>query len=338
LNVAVKLDFRQKQMLYHELGQFLRSGIPLPQAVEALAQDTRRGPLRQLLEQLTRLFLSGQSVPAAFAELQPTFGPLELALVEAASSSGRLEQAFSYLSNYFGSLYTVRVKIIKESAWPLIQLHLGIVVINGSSQLVATHTIDGGLFARQCGLAFGILYGGGLLFWLAAATLLKAARTNVGADRALNFLPLIGRLRRNLALSRFCATCEMQIQAAINLMDGLRTAADASQSAQVRATVLEMIPKLRTGASLGTLFAGQRVFPNALQRAVRVGEETGSLDQDLHRWADYYQTASFAALESLGSWVPRFVFLVIAIFLGYEIVMFFKGMYSGMEQMLDSGA
>ena len=47
LIVPVKLDLLQKQTLYHELGQFLRSGIPLSQAVEALAQDTRRGPLRR---------------------------------------------------------------------------------------------------------------------------------------------------------------------------------------------------------------------------------------------------------------------------------------------------
>ena len=337
LIVAVKLDLLQKQTLYHELGQFLRSGIPLSQAVEALAQDTRRGPLRRVLEQLTRLFLGGQSVPAAFAQLQPAVGSLELAMVEAASSSGRLEQAFVYLSNYFGSLEAIRGLIIRQSAWPLIQLHMGIVIINASTQLVNTHTLDAALLGRQCGVAFGILYGAAFLFWLGGTLLLKAARTSAGVDRLLNLVPLVGRLRRNLALSRFCATYEMQLQAAINVMDGLRVAADASQSAQVRASVAGMIPKVRAGSSLGPLFAGQRVFPNALQRAMRVGEETGSLDEDLRRWADYYQKASFTALEALGTWVPRIVFLVIAAYLGYQIVQFFSGMYSGMEKMLDQG-
>ena len=335
LIAPVKLDLLQKQTFYHELGQFLRSGIPLPQAVEALAQDTRRGPLRQVLERLTRLFLGGESVPAAFAQLQPAVGPMELAMVEAASSSGRLEQAFAYLSNYFGSLETVRSKILSASWWPLFQLHFGIVVINAAGQLTRTYTLDGGLLGRQCGSAFALLYGGGFLCWLGGRLLLKAARTNASVDRLLNLVPLVGRLRRNLALSRFCATFEMQLQAAINVMDGLRVAADASQSAQVRASVAGMIPKVRGGSAVGPLFAGQRVFPNALQRAMRVGEETGSLDADLHRWADYYQTASFNALEALSAWVPRLVFLVIAIYLGYEIVQFFTGFYGGLEKMID---
>ena len=331
LIVPVKLDLLQKQTLYHELGQFMRSGIPLPQAVEALAQDTRRGPLRQVLEQLTRLFLGGQSVPAAFAQLQPAFGSLEMALVEAANSSGRLEQAFVYLSNYFGSLYTVRSGIIRRAAWPVIQLHLGILVFAGAGQLLAAHTINPALFVWQCGGAFAALYLGVGLLWLGCVFLLRTARTNTGLDRFLSYIPLVGRLRRNMALSRFCAAYEMQIQAAINVMDGLKAAAEASQSARIRAAVAGMIPKIRAGSALGPLFAGQPVFPNALQRAVRVGEETGSLDQDLHRWADYYQNASVQAMEALGTWVPRIIFLLIAVYLGYQIVLFYSTMAQGIE-------
>ncbi len=331
----MKLDLRQKQTLYHELGQFLRSGIPLPQAVEALAQDTGRGPLRQVLNRMSHLFLGGESIPGTFAQLQPTVGTMELALVEAASSSGRLIQAFAYLSNYFGSLETVRSDIISHSLWPVIQLHLGIVVINASTQLVTTHTLDLAIFARQCAWAFGILYLGALFCWLGGRMVLRLARTHTGLDRALNLLPLVGKLRRNMALSRFCAAYEMQLQAAINVMDGLHAAAQASQSAQIRAAVAKMIPRVREGSALGPLFAGQRVFPNALQRAMRVGEEAGSLDEDLRNWGDYYQTASIKALAALGVWVPRLVFLVIAIFLGYQIVTFFSGMYQGMQQMLD---
>ena len=331
LIVPVKLDLLQKQTLYHELGQFMRSGIPLPQAVEALAQDTRRGPLRTVLEHLTQLFLGGQSVPAAFAQLQPAFGSLEMALVAAADSSGRLEQAFAYLSNYFGSLYTVRSGIIRQAAWPLIQLHLGILIFAGLGQFMATHTISLALFVWQCGEAFAVLYLGGALLWLGGVFLLKTARTNTSLDRFLGSIPLIGKLRRNMALSRFCAAYEMQIQAAINVMDGLNAAAEASQSARIRAAVAGMIPKVRGGSALGPLFAGQPVFPNALQRAVRVGEETGSLDQDLHRWADYYQNASVQALEALGTWVPRIIFILIAAYLGYQIVVFYSAMIQGVE-------
>ena len=332
----MKLDLLQKQTLYHELGQFLRSGIPLPQAVEALAQDTRRGPLRQVLDRLTSLFLGGETVPGAFAQLRPTVGSMELALVEAASSTGRLEQAFTYLSNYFGSLGALRSGLIRQAAWPLLQLHLGIFLLNGVDLFIRTHSFDLTTYALQCGTALGVLYVGAGLFWLGGAMLLKAGQVNTRVDAALNLVPLLGRLRRNMALSRFCAAYEMQLQAAINVMDGLRVAADVSQSAGLRAAAARMIPQVRAGSSLGPLLTGETAFPTALQRAVRVGEETGSLDEDLQRWADYYQKAAVSALEAIGAWLPRIGFVLIAGYLGYKIISVYSEMMQNTQSILDS--
>ena len=109
----------QKQTFYHELQQFLTSGIPLPQAVEALMPETR-GDVRRVLAQLLKLFLAGESVPGAFASLRPTVSSLEISLIEASSNTGRLEQSFVYLSNYFGALETVRAKVVKGLIWPAV--------------------------------------------------------------------------------------------------------------------------------------------------------------------------------------------------------------------------
>ena len=48
---AVSLSLREKQSLYHSLGQLLRSGVPLPGALQNLAQ-TSRGAQRRLIRRL----------------------------------------------------------------------------------------------------------------------------------------------------------------------------------------------------------------------------------------------------------------------------------------------
>ncbi len=217
----MKLSLDQKQTFYRELQQFVRNGIPLPQAVEALAPETS-GPVRRVLKQLLALLLGGQSVPDAFAALPGTFGTLETSIIAAASSTGRLEQAFVYLANYFEALATLRAGIIKRSLWPVIQLHVGVFVANIIPLALGGLTLD--QYLVRCALTLGAFYAVGLVIWAAVIAVLRMARGSAALDLALGMFPLVGRLRRHLALSRFCATYEMQLQAGINVLDSVRAA------------------------------------------------------------------------------------------------------------------
>lgn len=325
-SLPMKLNLTEKQTFYHELGQFLKSGIALPQAVEALAPDIGNRALRQLLVRLQKLLLAGETVASAFAQLRPTIGDMEVALISASSHTGRLEHALSYLSDYFGTLGELRATIIKKLLWPLIELHIGVLLV---PIVPAVTSQDWSKYGLQCASIFAVIYALGIGLFLLASFLVKSAQTQPGADRLLRMVPLVGALRRNMALNRFCATYEMQMQAAINMMDGLRSAAEASQSALIRTEIERIIPKVRAGSSVAPLLAGSRVFPSALQRVFRIGEETGSLDEDLRKWADYYRKAAVAKMEALGSWLPRIITFCIVGYMIYAILTVFQQGYIG---------
>ena len=322
------LTLRQKQTFYHELEQFLRSGIPLPQAVEALLPETSYGSLRRVLERLLKMFLQGESVPGAFAKLKPTVGDMEVALISASSNTGRLEQSFVYLSNYFGALDAVRSKIVKGLAWPAVQLHIGVFVSNLIPLFIGG--LSWNAYLLRCFGTLGLCYLTAAILWFGGSLLVDMGRTSSAVDLLLGRVPLAGKLRRNLALSRFCATYEMQLQGGINIFDSLKAAAAASQSARILASMATVLPKVRAGGSFGSTLTGKGALPSALQRAIRLGEETGNLDENLRRWADYYQKAAIGALDAAGVWIPRLFYLLIAGYLIYCIIVAGKaeaGMY-----------
>ena len=222
----MKLSLSQKETFYRELEQFMRSGIPLPQAVEALVPETGGG-VRRVLKALLALLLKGQSIGDSFGALQPTFGTLEISIIQASANTGRLDQAFTYLSNYFGALEMLRAGVVRRTIWPVVQLHFGVFVINIGSYFLGGLTAEG--YLLRCFGTLAVFYAAGLLAWALIAFLMRVARVNPVLDRALGMIPLLGKLRRYLALSRFCATYEMQLQAAINVVDAVRAASAASQ-------------------------------------------------------------------------------------------------------------
>ena len=112
-------------------------------------------------------------------------------------------------------------------------------------------------------------------------------------------------------------------------MDGLTSAADASGSARIRAAIRRIIPQVRQGSSVSAALGQASAFPAALLRTFRIGEDTGSLDEDLRRWADYYHKAALSALESFGNWLAKVTSIVVLGYVGYLIVTTYQAVLNG---------
>ena len=222
--------------------------------------------------------------------------------------------------------------MVKRTIWPLVQLHFGVFIAN-IGMFLEGKTVDD--YLLHCVATLGAFYLGGLVAWGGIALLLRLARANPGLDRALGLPPLLGKLRRHLALSRFCATYEMQLQAGINVMQSVSAAAEASQSARIKRTVARLLPQMVAGASLGSLITGEGAcFRRPYSGPSGCGEESGSLDEDLIRWSAYYQKSAVDSLETLGAWISRSIYVIIAIYFIYSIFAAELGQLHMVDQLL----
>jgi type IV pilus assembly protein PilC len=117
----------------------------------------------------------------------------------------------------------------------------------------------------------------------------------------------------------------MQLDAGVNVMDALEAAGRASRSGLIRSAVRRAVPEVRSGAQPGPLLAVSGAFPEAVNHAIAVGEESGALDTELQRLAADYQADGLTRLDTLAEWVPRMLMLAIFAYVGYGIVRFYLG-------------
>ena len=324
----MSLRFREKQSLYHSLAQLLRSGVTFPAALEKLAPSSR-GPLRLLLGQMNRAIGQGSTVSEAFAAQRPTISEMEAGIVAAVERAGRLDRGLTQLATYFGALEAARSSAWKKAAYPIFVLHFGILALG-----VKTLVTDGvGPFVREVGMLLLLVYGIALVVALAVPLLADTAATSPAVDRLLRCLPLIGSLRKNFAVSRFCSTYEMQLGAGVNVIDSLRAAGRASRSGLIAATVARALPEVVKGGQVGALLSRGPAFPEGMLRDLTVAEQTGRLDEELDRLAEEHRRAALATLEVLAEWVPRLIYLGVLAYLGFRIVSFYAGYYKTIEDL-----
>ena len=325
------LSLREKSAFYRELGQLLRSGKPFPASVQLLESATR-GAVRKLLALLKAAVDSGSPVDEAFAAQYPRVSHLEASVIGAGARSGRLDQGCAFLSEYFAELDAARKSVIRKLLYPLFLLHFA-AFINGLPQLVLTG--NGIEYLKGSLGVLLLIYLCCIALWLLVSMVLFEGARRPGVDRLLRMIPIFGKMRRAFALSRFCATYEMQLQSGVNVMDSLASAGTTSQSALVKQVVDRAIPLVRTGAQVGPQLAGSDAFTQDMVRSFMVGEETGNLDEELKRMTNDFQTQAMSLLDLLGGVFAKGIYFLIMAYAAYLIITGYLHYFSTINKMVE---
>ena len=311
----MSLSLREKQGLYHSLAQLIRTGIPFPAALDKLA-GTTRGSARQLVESVRRALAKGRTVGEAFTAQHPAVTPLESSVLSAVEKSGQLDHGLRELSDYFGALAQARATVIKRLTYPVFLLHFGILVL-GAPALVLK---GGPAFIHEVGGAFVFIYAAAAIVAMLTHVLRDAGASSPSMDRLLRAIPLVGKVRRSFALSRFCTVYGLQLDAGVNIIDALIAAGRASRSGTVKSAVDAAVPDVRGGAQVGPLLAVSGAFPAEVMQSLIVGEETGRLDEELKRMAVELRHEALGTLETLADWLPKLLYTGIVLYLAWKIV------------------
>ena len=315
----MSLSLRQKQSFYHSLAQLVRSGVPFPAALNKLA-GTTRGGARQLLDSARKALANGRTVGEAFAAQRSEVTPLEASVITAVEKSGQLDHGLRELSDYFGALAQARASVIKRLTYPVFLLHFGILVL-GAPALFAKGAAT---FFRETGSTFVFLYAAVAVVALITPVLRDLGAANGLVDRLVNAIPLVGKVRRSFALSRFCTVYGLQLDAGVNIIDALIAAGHASRSGSVRAAVKAAVPEVRGGSQVGPLLATSDAFPMELMQTIIVGEETGKLVEELKRLAVDFRAEALSRLEALADWLPKLLYVGIVLYLAWKILGVFQ--------------
>ncbi len=315
------LSLREKQSFYDHLAQLLRAGVALPAALQKLA-STSRGSTRAMLKQLGAELLEGKTAPEAFATLRPHIGEMEQTAIAALERSGRMDRGLQQLSDYFGAMDKARGEILRRSAYPLFVLHFALLLVHVTELVSGGELSNAGIHAylRDTGFSLLVVYAvGGILLGI-GSILAKVGAENATADWLLRLVPIAGKLRRAFALTRFCATYDMQLEAGVNVLDSLQSAGKASRSGLIVSAVNNAMPEIRQGGQVGPQLARSSAFPESFTRTVLVAEETGELDKALARLTAQYQNEALTRLSTLSEWIPRLLYIGIMLYVGWVII------------------
>ena len=283
-----------------QLATLTLSGMPLDQALAAVAEQADDARAAKLVASLRTYVAAGESLQSALARYPRTFSPLYRGLVAAGADTGRLAEVLSRLSEYLEAREAMRQKVILALIYPMVVTVIAFAVIAVLMVYVVPQVIAVYQQSRQTlpVLTQGLIAASAFFratgwFWLAGiiaaivAFSLALRRTSFRAGWHAFLLrsPVIGRLLRSLDTARFASTLAILTGSGAPLLRSLDAAAEVVRRLPLRDAALRAAALVREGVALSRALREQNVFPPVLVHLVANGEQSGKLAPMLERAA-----------------------------------------------------
>lgn len=286
-----------------ELSVLLRAGLPLDRALKVLIDMAAQPGLDALLNDLLSAVKGGKPLSQALQAHEKVFGPFYISMVRAGEASGQLSAVLDRLVEHLENAKKNRDTVVSALIYPAILAVVALLSIvfmltfvvpqfetlfDDMGDALPTMTrwvIAGADFIKAYGVVM-LLAIGALVFylrrWAAGAEGRKALH-----GRLLS-LPLVGNLVFEFQMAKFSRTVGTLLDNGVSLLRALSIAMDTVDNVVLKEALSILPTAARSGKRLSRALEDSDMFTPMVIQMVRVGEESGRLDQMMMELADVF--------------------------------------------------
>ena len=300
LRFGGRVTLRGLAMATQELSTLLKAGLELDRALGILVGLSDIGALKAPFEGVRNRVRDGMNFADALAG-DPAFPKFYVSMVRAGEHGGTLDITLQRLSDYLSRTMAIREQITSALVYPsLLLLTAGgsIIVIlvfvlpefeplfadAGKSLPLATQVVMGaGHAVRNYGWLVLLMIVGGIV------ALRRALRNPVNRLKWDGFRlkwPILGNLLASIEVERLMRTFGTLLSNGVPVPTALNLSKDVLSNTVLSSAIRDAAISLREGERLAQRLARSKVFPAVTLDLIRIGEESGKLDEMLLRQAD----------------------------------------------------
>ena len=319
-----------------QLATLLEAGLPLDRALgilEGLAPSLR---LRAITADVLRSVRGGTSLGEALAKHHPRpFSRLYINMVRAGERGGVLEQTLRRLAEFLEEAQEFRDTLVSALIYPTLLATVGGAAVVFLMTFVIPRFAD---IFRDLGSAIPwptqvLMAVSGWLtrYWwavaggvLAIALLLRAwvatAAGRLRADELILGVPVLGVVVLQTEVSRFARITGTLLKSGVPMLAALGVVKEMMGNLVLARAVDGLSDGVRRGAGLSRPMDDSHVFPALATHMVRVGEETGRLEDMLLKVGATFETDTRKQVKRLIALVEPAIILVMGLVVAFIVV------------------
>ena len=328
-NAKKKVNIDDLSLMTRQLATLLKANVPLVDSLGAVSEQVENETLADIVRDAKNFVNEGGAFNKALAKYPKVFSRIYISMVEAGEISGTLDIILLRLAEFTEAQTRLRKKISGAMTYPVLMfVFTGLLLIGLFVFVIPKIT---GIFDAFPELVlpwysklvidisdFMIAYWVPLVGLIAAAfvTFKLYIRTE-GGSRAYDYyilqLPLIGKLARMLAVSRFTRTLSTLLTGGVPMLDAMTIVRNVVNNHTLADAIDDARENISEGESIAGPLKASGQFPPLVIHMINIGEKTGELENMLTQVSDAYDFQVENQVDSLTSLLEPIMLIVMGV-------------------------
>jgi type IV pilus assembly protein PilC len=348
-----KIKPRSMQVFSRQFATMIEAGLNIVAALVILEEQTDDAYLAEVIAELRADVEGGLLLSQAMARHPKVFDELYVSMVQAGEASGMLDNVLDRVADQIEKATKLKRRVKGAMVYPTVVFTFATLVL--VAMLMFIVPIFAKIFTDLHGqlplLTRVVLSASGVLrhqwyivFPLAIALVwggLRYKKTEQGRqqwDRFKLRIPMkIGEVVLKVVMARLLRTLATLVAAGVDIIKALEIAGSTAGNWLVERALNDVRVKVQEGVPIAEPLTANPIFPPMVSQMVRIGEETGELEQMLSKIADFYEDEVDSAIANLTSIIEPLMMIGVGMMVGVIIIAMYLPMFK-MMQLIGSQA
>ena len=349
IEITKKTVSRKEVMHFsRQLSVFIEAGIPIMEALELIAEETQDKLLKKVLMDMVAELQAGDTFASAAGSHPEAFPRYYVAVLESAELTGTLDTVLLELATYLETDIEARSAVTSALIYPGVVAAMAVITVvvlatfvlpkfqtffaslNAKLPLPTRMLLSASAFISKWWWAIALVI---VLLVVLFVALRRSTKGRAKLDAFLLKVPVAGSLLQAAIVERICRVLASLVTAGVDLPRAMAVTAEASNNAVYFKGLNEIREQMMEGNGLAGPLADTGLFPAAARQMFRVGEETGTLDKQLHTAAAFYHRELEIKVKHFTSLFEPIIIILMGIVVGFVAVALVSAMYGIYRQV-----
>jgi type IV pilus assembly protein PilC len=300
-----RVPSKDRVLFSRQLSTLIDAGLPLVQSLRNVNEQTTNKTLKSAIAGVISGVEGGSTLSAALARHPKIFNQVYISMIAAGEASGTLDVSLQRLADQQEKDADIISKVRGALIYPAIVVVvmlavMGFMLIKVLPQVkVLYEGFPGASLPFVTKVLLSVSDFAVKFWWVIVIILVMAAffttrwaRTGPGKeviDKVKMRGPLLGNLFNKMYMARFARTGSTLVASGVPLIQMLDITSNAVNNVHISRSLTAAIDKVRGGKALSEALQNDPNFLELVPNMLRIGEQSGSLEQMLGKTADYYE-------------------------------------------------